>query len=132
MIIKSKYVINLKRLQEFIFLLIISFITKPTCLSLSHFADVGVSHNKNNQTPAITFCPKIPNAVVVRPRQRQKPGKIIPVLKSNSKMVNPSAVGETPNSGVRILLNTPKGVLLHYGPGFGNAIGLRWRRTLVQ
>lgn len=25
-----------------------------------------------------------------------------------------------------------KGVFLHYLPGFGNAIGLRWRRTLVQ
>jgi hypothetical protein len=24
------------------------------------------------------------------------------------------------------------GVLKHYGPGFGNAVGLRWRRTLVQ
>jgi len=31
----------------------------------------------------------------------------------------------------RILLNTPEGVFLHYGPSSGNAIGLRWRRTLL-
>ena len=68
--------------------------------------------------PCNYILPKIPNAIVVRPRQRPKPFKIIPLIKNNSKMANPLAVGRLANSGVRILLNTPKACSYIMGQAF--------------